>query len=71
MKNKQTDSPVISKFYFDKIYSFATHKDEVYLAGETPEKHQIIAVFKTLDVLEWLDIAQMKKTLIKHINDLK
>ncbi len=48
----------------------ATADNETFLVGTDENGEDLTMVFSTVELLEWLDIDQMKQMLTKYINNL-
>lgn len=55
---------------FHNIHTYQTVKNETYIGGINSEGNDIMMVFTTIELLEWLDIDHMKKESIKYIKQL-
>ena len=55
---------------FHNIEVCQTVENETYLGGTNSDGESITLVFSTIDLLEWLDIDDMKKETIKYIKQL-
>lgn len=55
---------------FHNIHTYQTVGNETYLGGINSDGDNVMMVFTTIDLLEWLDVDHMKKEAIKHIKQL-
>ncbi len=54
---------------FHNINTYQVVENETYLGGINSDGEDVVMVFTTIELLEWLNIDYMKKEAIKHINN--
>jgi len=54
---------------FHNINTYQVVENETYIGGVNSDGEDVVMVFTTIELLEWLDINLMKKEAIKHINN--
>ena len=53
-----------------ELHTFAAQENETYLAGRDDDGNDITVVFRTVDLLDWLDIRRMKAQAKVFIDNL-
>lgn len=53
-----------------EIYGIQTIKDETFIQGINDKNEDIIIKFNTIELLEWIEIKELKNEMHKYINEL-
>lgn len=53
-----------------ELHTFAAQENETYIAGMDDEGNDFTVVFRTIDLLDWLDIRRMKAQAKFYIDKL-